>query len=152
TAQATPAPLTFGAAPPPVHRPRLSPRAPRLEPNFAPSYATAPLVAALPEDLAGNPDAPLSAAVREKAASLGNDYVAIFDFVRSQVRTEWRAGAAQHVDQTLRRGAGNDAEQASLLIALLRASRAPARYVTGVVEVPLAELASQIGVPPSQAG
>src|SRR5690606_36382599 len=81
---------TFGAAPPPVHRPRLSPRAPRLQPNVAPSYATPTHVPALPEDLAASADALLSAAVREQAARLNNDYTAIFDYVRSQVRTEWR--------------------------------------------------------------
>lgn len=152
SANPQPAQRTFGAATLPVHRPRLSPRAPLLQPNVTPSYATASLVQALPEDLDGNPDAPLTAAVREQAALLNNDYTAIFDYVRSQIRTEWRAGAAQHVDETMRRGAGNDAEQASLLIALLRASRAPARYVTGVVDLPVTDLAVQIGVPQTQVG
>src|SRR5690606_10341632 len=38
------------------------------------------------------------------------------------------------------------------LIALLRASAAPARYVNGVVEVAVAELAAQVGVPQAQLG
>ena len=142
----------YGNALPPVHRPRLLPRQPRMSPSVPPSYATATVVEPSPEDYAAGVEATLSAAIREKAASLDNNYVAIFDFVRSQVRTEWRAGSAQSVEETLRRGAGNDVEQASLLIALLRASMAPARYVTGVVEVPIADLASAIGVPTTRVG
>lgn len=151
-ATAQPAQRTFGAVTLPVHRSRLSPRAPLLQPNVTPSYATASFVQALPEDLDGNLDTPLTVAVREQAARLNHDYTAIFDYVRTQIRTEWRSGAAQHVDETLRRGAGNDVEQASLLIALLRASRAPSRYVTGVVELPVADLSTQIGVPENQVG
>lgn len=142
----------FGNDVPPVHRPRLLPREPRLSPSIVPSYASDTLVDAAPEDLAAGSDATLSPAVRDKAASLGNNPVALFDFVRSQVRTEWRVGSAQSVEDTLRRGAGNDVEQASLLVALLRASMMPARYVTGVVEVPVAELSASIGVPVSRVG
>ncbi|MGA7296508.1 MAG: DUF6531 domain-containing protein, partial [Rhodanobacteraceae bacterium] len=48
--------------------------------------------------------------------------------------------------------AGNDVDQANLLVALLRASGAPARYVQGVLDVPAADLAPMIGVREDQVG
>lgn len=141
----------FGVSPP-VLRPRFEPRGLRAGSLLTPSYARPQLEPALVEDREAGAEAVLSVAVRNHAASLGNDYIALADFVRSAVRTEWRAGSAQSVDETLRRGAGNDIEQASLLIALLRASGAAARYVTGVVEVPLEQLATQMGVPERRVG
>lgn len=143
----------FGAQSLPQHRPSLLPRAPRLQPDSPPSYAAnGAEVQPLPADLAAGADAALSPAVLAQAASLGHDYIAISDFVRTQVRTQWYAGAQKGADETLATRAGNDVDQASLLIALLRASKAPARYVTGVVQVPVADLASQLGVAESQAG
>ncbi len=152
-AQNVTAPLgVYGAQILPQHRPRLLPRPPRMQPDVAPSYASGADLAPTAEDLTSTPEAQLSPAVLAQAQALGNDYIAIFDFVRSQVRTQWYAGAQKGADETLRTRAGNDADQASLLIALLRASSAGARYVTGVVEVPVADLARQMGVEPAQVG
>lgn len=142
----------YGADVLPVNRPRLLPRLPNLDLNIAPSYANPEEVEPLAEDFLPSGEARFSHAVLGKAAELGHDYVALFDFVRSQVRTEWSVGSTQQLDGTLRRMAGNDVEQASLLIALLRASGAAARYVVGVVELPLADLSAQIGVPESSVG
>lgn len=142
---------TFGVSPP-VLRPRLQPRGLPGGIWIRPSYAQPELEPALPEDVQPGDEAVLSTTIRNLAASFGNDYIAIADHVRSTVRTEWRAGSAQSVEETLRRGAGNDVEQASLLIALLRASGAPARYVTGTVEMPLEALSQQIGVPEGRLG
>ena len=54
--------------------------------------------------------------------------------------------SAEGAEATLRTRSGNDVDQASLLIALLRASGAPARYVRGVLEVPVVDLAPMLGV------
>ncbi|MCB1553012.1 MAG: hypothetical protein KDJ14_04315 [Xanthomonadales bacterium] len=141
----TPQPVFGGGLP--LQRPRLVPRLPLGEPFIAPSYASGGVeVDPLPEDLLDADEATATPAIRAKAQSLGYDHVAIFDFVRSQVRMQWYAGAQKSADETLRTLAGNDIDQASLLIALLRASSAPARYVRGVVELPAAHLAEQIGV------
>lgn len=79
------------------------------------------------------------------ARTLNYEYTAIHDFVRSQVRTDWYVGVRRSPAQTLAARAGNDAEQAALLIALLRASGAAARFVHGVIELPLDRLASMTG-------
>ncbi|MGQ0800520.1 MAG: DUF6531 domain-containing protein, partial [Pseudomarimonas sp.] len=143
----------YGSSVLPVHRPRFSVRLPQLSLNVAPSYATSAIeVLPEPEDFAAGHDATLSPAVLAQATALGNDYIAIADFVRTQIRTQWYVGAQKGADETLRTRAGNDIDQASLLIALLRASHAAARYVTGVVELPAPELATQLGIAESRVG
>ena len=136
----------------PVHRPGFAPAALSQGNAIAPSYADASDPLPLDEDLLPAGEVQFTEGVLRQAQSMGYRYVELFDFVRSNVRTEWSAGSTQSPDRTLRRLAGNDVEQASLLIALLRASGAPARYVLGVVEVPAADLAQQIGVPEAQLG
>jgi RHS repeat-associated protein len=146
------APAVYGANLP-VFRPRLAVRDPLVTPVVVPSYADAahddvPLAV----DFAASDDAPLSASILQAAATLGYDYTRIFDFVRSQVHTQWYAGAQKGAQETLRTMAGNDVDQASLLIALLRASGAPARYVRGVADVPVHDLASMLGVRDDEVG
>ncbi|TDR38772.1 RHS repeat-associated protein [Tahibacter aquaticus] len=151
-AQAEQAPV-YGAAVLPVHRPRLPAREPATAPAVIPSYADAEHdIEPQPADYAATPDAPLSPAVLAKARSLDNDYTRIVDFVRSSVKTRWYAGAQQDADTTLRTLSGNDVDQASLLIALLRASQAPARYVRGVLEVDTAQLVQSLGVREDKVG
>jgi RHS repeat-associated protein len=137
---------TYGATLP-LFRPRLASRNPELAPVVIPSYANA-LADTTPvaEDYGTSEDAPMSAPVLAQAEALGHDYTRILDFVRSQVRTQWYVGAQKGAETTLRTLAGNDTDQASLLIALLRASGAPARYVRGVLDVPVADLAAMLGV------
>ncbi len=153
TDAAADAPAIYGVNPLPLHRPRLPAREPVLTPAIVPSYANAEVeVEPQAADRAESPDAPLSPAILDQAQRLGNDYTRIVDFVRSNVRTRWYAGAQQGAEATLASMAGNDVDQASLLIALLRASRAPARYVQGVVEVDLAALATSLRVRSDKVG
>ena len=65
---------------------------------------------------------------------------------------QWYAGAQKGAETTLRTLAGNDVDQASLLIALLRASGAPARYVRGVSMCRLADSVSMLGVREDEVG
>jgi len=137
---------TYGANLP-VNRPRLPARDPAMTPNVVPSYADASQdIAPQASDLGAGDEAPQSAAIQAQALSLGHDYTRILDFVRSQVRTQWYAGSQKGAEGTLRTLAGNDVDQASLLIALLRASGGAARYVRGVIEVPQDDLAAMLGV------
>jgi len=78
----------------------------------------------------------LSPEVNAKAAELDHDPVAIYHWVRNHV--EWLPtwGAVQDSDLTLSARRGNAMDTASLLIALLRASGIPARYVHGTIDVP----------------
>ena len=146
------APPVYGASLP-VFRPRLATRDPLTSPVITPSYADAEHDDA-PQagDYAASEDAALSPAILQLANSLGYDYPQIFDFVRTQVRTQWYAGAQKGAQETLRTRAGNDVDQASLLIALLRASGAAARYVRGVVDVPVQDLADMLGVRNDEVG
>ncbi len=125
----------------------LAPRAPVASPTVVPTYldplATGPAAA----DREAGSDAPFAPEILAQAEALGHDYTRIFEFVRNEVRTEHYAGAMKGALGTLRQRAGNDVDQASLLVALLRASGAGARYVHGVIELPVASLAESLGVP-----
>ena len=111
----------------------------------SPSFADANADAALAEDRSAEPEL-RDASIVAKAAELEHDYIAIHDFVRGQIRTEFHVGARRTPAQTLAARAGNDAEQAALLIALLRASGAGARYVQGVLELPVSRWAAITGL------
>jgi hypothetical protein len=68
--------------------------------------------------------------VSRKAAELGHDPLAIFEFVRG-LGYESYSGSLRGARGTLWSEAGNGIDQASLLIALLRASGVPAAYRLG---------------------
>jgi len=89
-----------------------------------------------PAYLAGTTEVKLSPAIAAKAAELNHSPVAIYHWVRHHV--EWLPtwGALQDADLTLGSLRGNAFDIATLLIALLRASGIPARYVHGTIDVP----------------
>ncbi|MBI5783111.1 MAG: hypothetical protein HZA69_05175 [Gammaproteobacteria bacterium] len=89
-----------------------------------------------PAYLAATTEVVLTDAVHAKAAELEHNPVKIYNWVRNNV--EWLPtwGAIQDADVTLGSQRGNSFDIASLLIALLRASDIPARYVHGTIEVP----------------
>ncbi|MCA9875375.1 MAG: transglutaminase family protein, partial [Anaerolineales bacterium] len=71
--------------------------------------------------------------VTRQAAELGNDPTAIFEFVRG-LDYESYPGSLRGARGTLWSAAGNGVDQASLLIALLRASGVPAAYRLGALD------------------
>ena len=75
----------------------------------------------------------------QKASELGNDPNAIFAFVRDEIGYESYRGSLRGARGTLWSNAGNALDQASLLIALLRASGIPARYVQGTLSDELSQ-------------
>jgi hypothetical protein len=89
-----------------------------------------------PAYLAATTEVTLTPAIQAKAQELGHNPVKIYNWVRNNV--EWLPtwGATQDADVTLGSQRGNAMDIASLLIALLRASDIPARYVHGTIEVP----------------
>ncbi len=87
-----------------------------------------------PADTQGTPEAPLSAPIVQLAESLGWNPVRIYEWVQGNIETEWYWGSMKGAEETLRQKSGNDADQAALLVALLRAANFPARYVRGVAE------------------
>ena len=76
--------------------------------------------------------------VADKAAELDYDTQRIFEFVRDEIVYEPYSGVLRGASGTLRSGAGNAADQAVLLAALL----GEARVVTRFVEAPLDEATS----------
>jgi len=134
----------------PYRQARLAARPVVVEPPVLPSYLDPADVPPAAEDIEGAREASFAEAILQKAEELGYDYVKTFEFVRNEIATEWYSGGSKGAVKTLRDGGGNDVDQASLLIALLRAGQAPARYVHGVIERPVADLAVEMGVPASQ--
>jgi transglutaminase-like putative cysteine protease len=90
----------------------------------------------VPEDLAETPDVRFTPEIEALAASLGNDPVRIFNWVRNNVEFVPVQGSIQGADHCRATLACSDVDTASLLIALLRVSGIPARYQTGTVDVP----------------
>ena len=139
------------AAPLPYRRSQLGPRSLQIPQTIQPSYLDPLAADPASQDLAPTVEAPLSEAILRQAQALGYDPVAIFEFVRNSIAPELYAGAMKGAEATLRQGSGNDVDQASLLIALLRASRVPARYVRGVVELAVEGVAAELGLADPQA-
>jgi hypothetical protein len=77
--------------------------------------------------------------ILSKAAELGNDPVRIFEFVRDKIGYESYQGSLRGARGTLWSKAGNALDQASLMVALLRASGIPARYAQGTLPDNLAQ-------------
>ena len=130
----------------PVGSVKLAGRTARTTPQVLPSYANNAELDMAPEDVADSVAAPLSDEIVAQAKALGNDYLRIYEFVRNRHRSQWYAGSVKGAEGTLRSGGGNDVDQASLLLALLRASGVPGRYVHGVVELSLDQLANDLGL------
>ncbi len=84
--------------------------------------------------------------IRSLAASLGNDPVRIYEYVRNTIDFEPYYGSRKGATETLLEGSGNDIDTASLLIALYRVSGIPARYVSGVVDIPIDDAMNWVGV------
>ncbi len=132
----------------PFRQLKLGVRAPALTPTIVPSYANPSDAATAPTmpDLSASIDAPLTDEILAKAKSLDYDYMRIYEFVRDEIRTEWYAGGAKGAVGTLRQKSGNDVDQASLLIALFRASGLPARYIHGAIDLPVEEVIGSLGL------
>ncbi len=86
------------------------------------------------DDTKGTAEAPLSAEIVAKAQSLNWNPVLIYEFVKNNIETEWYWGCMKGAEETLRQKSGNDCDQAALLVALMRASGYPTRYVRGTIE------------------
>jgi hypothetical protein len=108
-----------------------------------PSAVGPPIAADLTATVEIQKDAPEIIAL---ATELEHDPVKIFEHVRNTIATEPYFGSLKGAVRTLIEGAGNDIDHASLLMALLRASEIPCRYVFGTIEVTATEAARWLGV------
>ncbi|BEP92016.1 hypothetical protein GmRootA79_04000 [Acidovorax sp. A79] len=112
-----------------------------LQFNIPPEPGQAPTAA----DLAETPEVTLTAAIRAKAQELGNNPVAIHNWVRNSIEWTPTWGAIQSAQDTLDKQRGNAVDIASLQIALLRAAGIPARYQFGTVDMPAAQAMNWVG-------
>jgi len=99
----------------------------------------------MPADTAPTEDVQITQAIRDLAASLGNNPVKIYNWVRNNIQFVPSYGSIQGSDMTLQTKRGNSFDTASLLIALLRAANVPSRYVYGTIEVPADKAMNWVG-------
>ena len=102
-------------------------------PSAVPAQATTCNYAAA--DLASTQDASITPEIQKLAASLNYSPVKIFQYVTNNIKYQPYYGSLKGSNGVLYTGAGGPTDQASFLIALLRASNIPARYVRGVIDV-----------------
>lgn len=108
-------------------------REPSSDPSIIPAYKGGNKIAG-PDDLKSTEEAPISIEIATLAQSLNWNPVSIYEYVKNTIETEWYWGCMKGAEETLMQRSGNDCDQASLLVALLRASGFPARYVRGTIE------------------
>jgi hypothetical protein len=98
-----------------------------------------------PAYLAETTEIVLTQAIKDKAAELNHDPVKIYHWVRNHIEWQPTWGAIQNADLILSAQRGNAMDIASLTIALLRASKIPARYVHGTIDVPAGDFKNWAG-------
>lgn len=112
---------------------------PESEPSSLPREAQ-------PADLEETDETKVTPALTQLATELDRDPVKIYEYVKNNILFEPYYGIRKGADQTLAEKAGSDADQAALLIALLRISGIHARFVQGVAELSAAKAANWLGV------
>lgn len=111
---------------------------------IAPAVEAAP-APPVPEDLAETIEVQFTQDILDKAADLNHDPVKIYNWVHNNIEFVPTWGSIQGAQHCLETRQGNAFDTASLLIALLRASNIPARYVMGTVEIPIAQVMNWVG-------
>lgn len=103
--------------------------------------ANAELQAALTENI----EIQLTPEIKALAAELNNNSIEIYTWVHNNIRYIPSHGSIQGAQHTLETKQGNAIDTASLLIALLRAAKIPARYAYGTVEMPAEKVMNWVG-------
>jgi len=91
-------------------------------------------------------EAEITPEIEALARGLENDPKLIFEYVHNHVEYVPTFGSVNGATGTLLDGRGNDWDQVSLFIALMRAAGYTANYVAGVVEYEVSRLANWLGV------
>ena len=115
-------------------------KAHRVDPKSAPEAGfMATTAATLTPELTGAHETQITPEIQALADQLDHNPVRIFNWVHNEIDFVPTQGAIQGAALTLRNRQGNAADTNSLLVALLRASGIPARFVYGTVDVPTAQ-------------
>src|SRR6185369_9118016 len=96
-------------------------------------------------DLEETPEVQLTTNITAQAQQLGNDPLAIRNWVYNNIDFVPSFGSTQSSQRTLLARRGNAFDTSSLLIALLRAAGTPARYVYGTVDLPVDKVRTWLG-------
>lgn len=96
-------------------------------------------------DLTSTVEVQFTPAILAKAQELGYNAVNIYNWVYNNIEYVPTYGSIQGADMCLQTMQCNDMDTASLLIALLRASNIPARYVYGTIQLPIAQVMNWVG-------
>jgi hypothetical protein len=100
----------------------------------------------LPEDLLPDEhEVQITPGITDLAASLDNNPVRIYEWVRNNVAFTPTYGSVQGAQMTMEARRGNAADTAALLIALLRSANVPARFVLGTIEIPTEQALNWVG-------
>jgi hypothetical protein len=98
-----------------------------------------------PADLSETIEVQFTPEIQAKAQELGNNPVKIYNWVRNNIEFVPTYGSIQGANMCLQTKLCNDFDTASLLIALLRASNIPAKYLYGTVEIPIEKVKNWVG-------
>ena len=96
-------------------------------------------------DLAENIEVQFTPEIKAKAAELEHNPVKIYNWVRNNIDFVPTYGSIQGANHCLLTKQCNDMDTASLLIALLRTSGIPARYVMGTIKLPIDKVMNWVG-------
>ena len=96
-------------------------------------------------DLTSTVEVQFTPAILAKAAQLNHNPVQIYNWVYNNIEYVPTYGSIQGADMCLQTMQCNDMDTASLLIALLRASNIPARYVYGTIQLPINQIMNWVG-------
>ncbi len=105
-------------------------------------------------DLSETPEIQFTQELQETANLFEKNPVLLYEFVRNNFTYDPYYGSIKGSQSTLLLQSGNDFDQASVLIALFRASGIPARYAYGTVEISIEKVMKWLGgiSDPRQAG
>ncbi|MBI5116587.1 transglutaminase family protein, partial [Candidatus Poribacteria bacterium] len=113
--------------------------------SITPKDVVLPFSPPEPADLQLTIDVQITPEIAALAASLDHSPYKIFKYVRDNFEFDAYMGSRKGSSETLREHSGNAYDLCSLLIALLRASNVPTRYVTGVVMMPVEQARNWLG-------
>lgn len=102
---------------------------------------TAPTAADLSETI----EVQFTPEIKAKAQELNYNPVKIYNWVRNNIEFVPTYGSIQGANMCLQTKQCNDFDTASLLTALLRVSKIPARYVYGTIELPIEKVKNWVG-------
>ena len=118
-------------------------REPNASPSIKPAYKGGNKTVS-PDDTKSTESIPISKEIAEFAQSLNWQPVAIYEYMKADIDTEWAWGCRKSIEETLRQKSGTPCEQSALFAAALRSAGFPSRIIRGTIEFPYLEHAKNL--------